>query len=125
MNPTTIVESAIGVAQVVYPDRFITRYHIQHHCGVIQAVFWDSLDNVSNTALPTVLICVASCMHSSCAMAAHPNPFVIARNKWVVPKQRRVERLASGYSIREFRNDSQGRYWYVVTTIEVRPTKKR
>jgi len=52
-------------------------------------------------------------------MAAHPNPFVIARNKWVVPKQRRVERLASGYSIREFRNDSQGRYWYVVTTIEV------
>ena len=92
---------------------------------VIQTVFWDLCDNVSNTALPTVRICVASCIHSSCVMAAHPNPFVIARNKWVVPKQRRVERLASGYSIREFRNDSQGRYWYVVTTIEVRATKKR
>ncbi len=67
---------------------------------------------------------MATYMHPSCAMAAHPNPFVIARNKHVFPKQRRVERLPSGYSIREFRNDSQGRYWYVVTMIEVRLTKK-
>jgi len=39
MNPNTIVESAIGVAQVIYPDRFINQYHIQRHCAVIQAVF--------------------------------------------------------------------------------------
>ena len=67
---------------------------------------------------------MATYKHFLCAMADHPNPFLIARNKCVVPKQRRVERLPSGYSIREFRNDSQGRYWYVVTTIEVSLTKK-
>jgi len=39
---------------------------------------------------------------------------IVARNVCIVPKQRRVERLLSGYSVREFCNDSQGRYWYVV-----------
>ena len=29
-------------------------------------------------------------------------PFVVARNKCIVPKQRCIERLPSGYSIREF-----------------------
>ncbi len=51
-------------------------------------------------------------------------PFVVARNKRIVPKQRCIERLASGYSIREFYNHSQGCYWYVVTALEVIPTKK-
>jgi hypothetical protein len=46
------------------------------------------------------------------------------RNKRVKPKERRIERLPSGYSIREFYNDSQGRYWYVVTALEVIPTKR-
>jgi hypothetical protein len=38
------------------------------------------------------------------------------------PKQRRIERLTSltaGYAVREFRYDSQGRYWYVVTALVV------
>ena len=37
-----------------------------------------------------------------CAMPANSRPFVVARNKIIVPKQRRIERLQSGYSIREF-----------------------
>jgi len=45
--------------------------------------------------------------------------FIVVRNKLVVPKQRRVERLGSGYSVRESRDDSQGSYWYVVTALEI------
>ena len=60
-----------------------------------------------------------------CAMPANSRPFVVARNKRIVPKQRRIERLPSGYSIREFYNHPQGRYWYVVTALEVVPTKRR
>ena len=59
-----------------------------------------------------------------CAMPADSRPFVVARNKRIVPKQRCIERLPSGYSIREFYNHPQGRYWYVVTALEVIPTKK-
>jgi hypothetical protein len=62
---------------------------------------------------------------SICAMPAHARPFVVQRNKHIAPKQRRIERLPSGYSVREFRSDSQGQYWYVVTALEVRPTNKR
>jgi hypothetical protein len=43
----------------------------------------------------------------------------MVRNKDVVPKRRRVERLPSGYSVRESRDDSEGSYWYVVTALEV------
>ena len=53
------------------------------------------------------------------AMVADSKVFIVARNKHVVPKQRRVERLPSGYSVRESRDDSQGSYWYVVTALEV------
>jgi len=60
-----------------------------------------------------------------CAMPATSRPFVVARNKRIVPKQRCIERLTSGYSIREFYNHPQGRYWYVVTALEVIPTKRR
>jgi hypothetical protein len=45
-------------------------------------------------------------------------------NAPLLQKQRRVERLPSGYSIREFYNHPQGRYWYVVTALEVKPTNK-
>jgi hypothetical protein len=53
------------------------------------------------------------------AMIDYSKVFIVARNKDVVPKQRRVERLPSGYSVRESRDDSQGSYWYVVTALEV------
>jgi formate-dependent nitrite reductase cytochrome c552 subunit len=56
-------------------------------------------------------------------MPVDSRPFVVARNKRIVPKQRRIERLPSGYSIREFYNHPQGHYWYVVTALEVIPTK--
>lgn len=55
------------------------------------------------------------------AMSSEPKPFVVARNKCIVPKERRIERIASGYSVREFHDDAQGRYWYVVATLEVGP----
>jgi hypothetical protein len=29
----------------------------------------------------------------------------------------RIERLTTGYAVREFRDDSQGRYWYVVNAL--------
>jgi hypothetical protein len=52
-------------------------------------------------------------------MVAHSKIFIVARNRHIVPKERRLERLPSGYSVRESRDDSQGRYWYVVTALEV------
>jgi hypothetical protein len=60
-----------------------------------------------------------------CVMPANSRPFVVARNTCIVPKQRCIERLPSGYSIREFHNHPQGRYWYVVTALGVIPTKRR
>jgi len=63
-------------------------------------------------------------MDAPSAMVAHSKVFIVARNQHIVPKQRRVERLPSGYSIREFQNTSQGRYWYVVTALEVKPTNE-
>jgi hypothetical protein len=52
-------------------------------------------------------------------MDAPSKPFVVARNKHIAPKERRVERLPSGYSVREFHNLPQGCYWYVITALEV------
>ena len=52
-------------------------------------------------------------------MVADSKVFIVARNKHIVPKHRRVERLPSGYSVQEARDDSQGSYWYVVTALEV------
>jgi len=53
------------------------------------------------------------------AAAAGSKPFVVARNRHVVPKQRRIERLPSGYAVRECSNSSEGDYWFVVTALEV------
>ena len=59
-------------------------------------------------------------MHKmTAAMMADSKVFIVARNKHVVPKQRRIEHLTAGYSVQEFRDDSQGRYWYVVNALEV------
>jgi hypothetical protein len=58
-------------------------------------------------------------MDASSAIVAHSKVFIVARNKHVAPKQRRIERLTAGYAVREFRDDSQGRYWYVVAALEV------
>jgi hypothetical protein len=58
-------------------------------------------------------------------MAAHSKPFIVARNKHIAPKMRRVERASPGYAVREFYNNPQGRYWYVVTTLEILAPKKR
>jgi len=58
-------------------------------------------------------------------MPANSRPFVVAHNKRIVPKQRCIERLPSGYSIRELCNHPQGCYWYVVTALDMIPTKRR
>jgi hypothetical protein len=58
-------------------------------------------------------------------MDAPSKPFVVSRNKHIAPKQRRVERLASGYSVREFYNHPQGCYWYVITALEVVTTNNK
>ncbi len=60
-------------------------------------------------------------MDASSVRLAHSRVFIVARNKHIVPKQRRIERLRVGYAVREFRDDSQGRYWYVITALEVMP----
>jgi len=57
-------------------------------------------------------------------MASDSKVFIVVRNKHVVPKLRRIERLPSGYSVRESRDDSQGSYWYVVTALDVVRQKK-
>lgn len=53
------------------------------------------------------------------AAAAHSKLFIVARSRYIAPKKRQIERLPSGYSVREARDDSQGRYWFVVTALEV------
>ncbi len=61
-------------------------------------------------------------MHSSeqaTAVEKQTKPFVVCRNMHVIPKERRIERLDSGYTIRERSNDSEGHYWFVVTAFEV------
>jgi len=45
--------------------------------------------------------------------------FVVTHNRHIVPKDRRIERLPTGYSIQEWRNDSRGHYWFVITALEV------
>jgi len=45
--------------------------------------------------------------------------FIVIRNNDVVPKERRVERLPSGYSVRELFDVSEGHYWVGVTAFEV------
>jgi hypothetical protein len=55
-------------------------------------------------------------------MAELSKPFVITRRKFIAPKQRSIERLRSGYAVRELRNDSQGCYWYVIADLEVMRT---
>lgn len=56
-------------------------------------------------------------------MSGGSKPFVVSRNKLIVPKQRRIERAPPGYSVRELRDDSQGRYWYIVAALEVSSIK--
>ena len=63
-------------------------------------------------------------MDPSSAIVAHSKVFIVARTKFVAPKQRCIERLAPGYAVREFRDDSQGRYWYVVASLELVHTGK-
>jgi hypothetical protein len=55
----------------------------------------------------------------------HSKVFIVARNEHVAPKQRRIERLPSGYAVREFRDDPQGRYWYVIVALELTRTNER
>ncbi len=82
---------------------------------------WQSASNLKNFHR-------ASCEywqrgHNLFAMTTGSKVFIVVRNKLVVPKQRRVERLGSGYSVRESRDDSQGNYWYVVTALDVVPPR--
>jgi hypothetical protein len=52
-------------------------------------------------------------------MEAQAEPATAARNPLVVPKQRRIEPLPSGYAVRELCTDSEGYYWYVVIVFEI------
>ena len=53
------------------------------------------------------------------AVAANSKLFIVARSGYIVPKERRIERLPSGYSVQEASDDSQGRYWFVVAAFEM------
>jgi len=53
-------------------------------------------------------------------MSADPRPFVVTRCRHIAPKERRIERAKSEYSVWEFKDDRQGRYWFVVATFEVK-----
>jgi hypothetical protein len=53
------------------------------------------------------------------AVAAGSKPFIVARSRCIVPKQRRIERLPSGYAVQECSKSSEGDYWFVVTALEV------
>jgi hypothetical protein len=53
------------------------------------------------------------------AVAPQSKLFIVARSRHIFPKERRIERLPSGYSVQESRDDSGGRYWFVVTALEL------
>ncbi len=58
------------------------------------------------------------------AMEPYSKPVIVARTPSVVPKQKHIEPLPSGYAVRELCNDSEGYYWYVVIAFEfARPAK--
>ena len=48
-----------------------------------------------------------------------PQISIVARCRHIVPKERRIERIPSGYSVSEYRNDAEGEYWFVITALEV------
>lgn len=50
---------------------------------------------------------------------------VAVRNGFIVRKERRIGRIPSGYSVREFHDDAQGRYWYVVAALELMAANQR
>jgi hypothetical protein len=56
---------------------------------------------------------------SSTGGAAHSKPFIVARSRHVVPKERRIERVPSGYTVLEPSDHSDGEYWLVITALEV------
>jgi len=58
-------------------------------------------------------------------MTAISKPFVVARNKHIAPKERRIERLPSGYAVQELKDDCQGCYWYVVAAFDVMSIESR
>ena len=53
------------------------------------------------------------------AAAERPRLSIVARCRHIVPKERRIERIPSGYSVSEYRNDAEGQYWFVITALEV------
>jgi hypothetical protein len=53
------------------------------------------------------------------AMEAQSKPAIVARNPSIVPKQKRIEPLPSGYAVRELCNDAEGYYWFVVIAFEL------
>jgi hypothetical protein len=87
-----------------------SRYHIFELVSVLR---------VCNTFIGEFSLQGVGRMDTSSAVVAHTKVFVVARNKHVVPKQRRIERLTAGYAVQEFKDDSQGSYWYVITSLEV------
>jgi hypothetical protein len=82
-------------------------------------LFWSALASRGRGSLRVMPGLLEVCPVSLCAVTEPFRPFVAARNKCIAPKQRRIERLTAGYAVREFRDDSEGRYWYVVTALEV------
>jgi hypothetical protein len=58
-------------------------------------------------------------MHTPTEIAAHSKVVVVTRNRDIVAKERRIERLPTGYSIQERRDDTRGHYWFVITAFEV------
>lgn len=58
-------------------------------------------------------------MDEPLATSTHCGLFIVASNNRVVPKERRIERLPSGYSVRERSDAAEGSYWVVVSALEV------
>jgi len=58
-------------------------------------------------------------MDAPSTTSAHLGLFIVASNNHVVPKERRIERLQSGYSVRECCDAAEGCYWVVVAALEV------
>src|SRR5258708_6739803 len=122
MDTTGFTEacSGLGVRCVLaWPAAFVKRSAVASLDSRYRIFAFERVLRVCNTFIRRILSLGFGSMDASPAVVPHSKAFVVARIKLVVPKQRRIERLAAGYAIQEFRNDSQGSYWYVVTALEV------
>jgi len=120
-------ESTIAARLPLRAARHKTGCRLSWEAPLSRALFsFPAIESLRFATLPKfatlfmrITVLVMSGSNQAPAAAPHSKLFIVARSRHIVPKERRIERLPSGYAVRESRNDSGGNYWFVVTALEV------